>query len=762
MLHAPTRDNQKVNNGARAPAAQEPERILHPPYGRHEQRYSAVTGAAGGLGSSRNHWRSADAQQAYGNQAVLQTLSHKPAKQPLLQRRGVGNGNMEPKPEPVAEVEMRLAEPRLQRKCGCGGDSGGECAECKKREEGTLRRRRAGRADPSGVPPIVHEVLRSPGQPLPASVRTQLEPRFGQDFSPVRIHTDPQAAKSAVALNAEAYTVGRHVVFGPGRCRPETPDGLHLIAHELAHSIQQGMQASSLQKSLTVGEVGDPDEAAADKAADAALRSAPSAPLGRSGPVIRRRWVRAPGMDPDNRVAWDDADPKVIYHVTRKTEIKPHTKTSWCPPDITAGADHANVWVRVSWCRGTQGKAEIGANVPQELQNLMRDLLQAVTSGGNAEDVIKNAKLTPYVNFDIAKSGSWKISIGGHATVGRQGVTGGGGQVEVSVGKYGSFGVQGDVQSLPGGKTEGSVKGTWTYQFGGPPKFDCPTQEQVTLVQVVKFECQKEEHVPPPKRPDSRTRYIYFKWSKKDLNYSLEGDLTGENLDALRKDLEEGYRVSAITGYTSPEGPMKAGPGFEGNISLAKERADAAKDQVLQICKGIMGLRAIIEGKWAPASPFSAEPPNVDSCFVGGANAVVPLRCDQVPGEPCVGGELFTGVAKGPKGKELEGKQLAAVAVPGFEGAEGEAAQKTPEFTKQYEKARTLEEKTELIYPKLRRAKIELTGERALKKGEPGYETDTKLADVPCPPGIVDAAFPEEKNRKLNEILNNVIPCPKS
>jgi len=86
----------------------------------------------------------------------------------------------------------------------------------------------------------VGEVLRSPGQPLAPSLRAFMEPRFGCDFSRVRVHDDPRAAQSARALSAQAYTVGPHVVFGANRFRPHEHTGLNLVAHELAHVVQQG------------------------------------------------------------------------------------------------------------------------------------------------------------------------------------------------------------------------------------------------------------------------------------------------------------------------------------------------------------------------------------------------------------------------------------------------------------------------------------------------------------------------------------------
>jgi Domain of unknown function (DUF4157) len=135
----------------------------------------------------------------------------------------------------------------LQRKCACGGRTGptGECEACRKSR---LQRRSANPVpssigDPpssvSEVPPIVHEVVRAPGQPLDRHTRAFMEPRFGHDFSEVRIHTDAKAVESAQAVNAYAYTVGRDVVFGRGNYAPETNPGRKLLAHELAHVIQQ-------------------------------------------------------------------------------------------------------------------------------------------------------------------------------------------------------------------------------------------------------------------------------------------------------------------------------------------------------------------------------------------------------------------------------------------------------------------------------------------------------------------------------------------
>lgn len=85
----------------------------------------------------------------------------------------------------------------------------------------------------------VDQALASPGTPLAATLRQDMEQRFGYDFSHVRVHSGTDAEKSARDVNAHAYTVGHDIVFGMGRFAPGTREGLRLIAHELTHVVQQ-------------------------------------------------------------------------------------------------------------------------------------------------------------------------------------------------------------------------------------------------------------------------------------------------------------------------------------------------------------------------------------------------------------------------------------------------------------------------------------------------------------------------------------------
>ncbi len=168
-----------------------------------------------------------------------------------------------PKPS-MASMQTQI----LQRKCACGGTPGvdGECEECRAKRL-SLQRATASPSPTTSVPPIVHDVLNSPGQPLDARTRATMEPRFGHNFSNVRVHTDAKAAESAHVVNALAYTVGRDVVFGTGQYAPETSAGMKLMAHELTHVIQQkGIENNSrIQYRLTISDPGSAGEQEAEQ-----------------------------------------------------------------------------------------------------------------------------------------------------------------------------------------------------------------------------------------------------------------------------------------------------------------------------------------------------------------------------------------------------------------------------------------------------------------------------------------------------------------
>lgn len=141
----------------------------------------------------------------------------------------------------VANTMMRMPEPSVQD-----------------RKLDLLQAKPAhGNVTGAGVAPReVHQVLNAQGQPLETGPRSFFEPRFGRDFSQVRLHTNQEAAQAAQAVNALAFTVGSDIFFGAGRYQPQTEAGRSLLAHELTHVVQQGGSRQTLMRACDCKAIG--------------------------------------------------------------------------------------------------------------------------------------------------------------------------------------------------------------------------------------------------------------------------------------------------------------------------------------------------------------------------------------------------------------------------------------------------------------------------------------------------------------------------
>jgi len=187
-------------------------------------------------------------QRTIANQAVqrlLQTNAQEPEAGltgPAARRSGHDFSRIPVHPPSAGAIQTKLAINKLGDSYEQEADRLAEQVTGQSgREPRSLQTNRVQASNTGQVaaPPIVHEVLRSPGRPLDRATRAFMEPRFGYDFSRVRVHLGAAAARSARGVNAHAYTVGRNIVFGGGRFAPDTNEGQHLIAHELAHVVQQ-------------------------------------------------------------------------------------------------------------------------------------------------------------------------------------------------------------------------------------------------------------------------------------------------------------------------------------------------------------------------------------------------------------------------------------------------------------------------------------------------------------------------------------------
>jgi hypothetical protein len=168
-------------------------------------------------------------------------LPSRSESRPLLLRKvaiGPVDDPLEHEADRVADQVLRMpasptvaltAAPQVSRKS----------VPCEEEHGGQPKRADPARGPAGEAPALVHEVLSSPGRPLDAATRAYFEPRFNSDFGAVRVHTGAQATASARQVNSLAYTVGTNVVFRSDTYAPDTLVGKGLLAHELAHVVQQ-------------------------------------------------------------------------------------------------------------------------------------------------------------------------------------------------------------------------------------------------------------------------------------------------------------------------------------------------------------------------------------------------------------------------------------------------------------------------------------------------------------------------------------------
>lgn len=188
-------------------------------------------------------------QQAIGNRALGRRIQ---AKLEISQPNDVH----EHEADRVADEVMRMPDPAVSRLSNSSSsfyppsiaraqamDLQRACTDCEEEEEHKIQRKEGSRGTATPVesghaPSVVDNVLNSPGRPLDSGTRAFFEPRFGYDFSNVRLHTDATAASSAREVNALAYTVGTNIVLGRQHAH-DSSEGQRILAHELTHVIQQ-------------------------------------------------------------------------------------------------------------------------------------------------------------------------------------------------------------------------------------------------------------------------------------------------------------------------------------------------------------------------------------------------------------------------------------------------------------------------------------------------------------------------------------------
>jgi hypothetical protein len=205
---------------------------------QHEPSAAAIGHSRNAAPSSASLSPALQLQQMVGNQAMQEFL-----RSGYIQAKlAISNPDdpEEREADQVAYTIMRKAAGvPSSSPCSCSGE-GEMCEECQQKQfQPTISRRATAPSAPSHAPRIVSDVLRSPGHPLDSAARAFFEPRFGHDFSHVRVHTDSPAVESARSINAHAYAAGPHIAFDSGQYAPESTSGRTLLAHELTHVLHQ-------------------------------------------------------------------------------------------------------------------------------------------------------------------------------------------------------------------------------------------------------------------------------------------------------------------------------------------------------------------------------------------------------------------------------------------------------------------------------------------------------------------------------------------
>jgi hypothetical protein len=189
-------------------------------------------------------------QRTHGNRYVQRVVAGIQAKLKVGQPGDI----YEQEADRVAYEVMRMPEPHVQRQV---------------EEEEILQTKRGEDVTPEVTQDLESQIraIQGGGQPLTESDRAFFEPRFGHDFSRVRVHTDTKATESTQAVNALAYTVGQNIVFGAGRYTPQSSTVRQLLAHELTHVIQQRSSGQQISQPISLSDPSLASEKEAERAA---------------------------------------------------------------------------------------------------------------------------------------------------------------------------------------------------------------------------------------------------------------------------------------------------------------------------------------------------------------------------------------------------------------------------------------------------------------------------------------------------------------
>ena len=407
--------------------------------------------------------------------------------------------------------------------------------------------------------------------------------------------------------------------------------------------------------------------------------------------------------DPESRkVTLDDGSVWLV-----KRERKVVLSETFIPqrPKFSFEHDADRVWAELDWCAGSRGNIQLGANPQQAGNEAIKAIEDTIRSGGSASEALEAASktnVTPFLNFDIGQSRSWRVSGKVEVTLNREGHRGSTGTVDIHVNRvHIKPNITLDEKGNPSG-------GGLSIEWGdSPPAVTCKHKQKLYARQETRYRWTPwiPEHDVPTETPWSREvptdYYLYFEYAKKDVNKKLSAAPRAALLEEMRR----GGRITSITAHTSPEGSHEAqGKRWQGNTKLADERAQAAEEWV----------RAVI----AEAGNGTVD---AKAKVSGAEEAELYTLRDEAKG--------------GGGGKDIEGRKLEehSEAMFGISDEEERHRQEVDEELKKGPKRGRA--RAEAVYKRLRRADIKVTRtESGVTKGSKTIPGAWKDSPVGCNP----------------------------
>jgi hypothetical protein len=251
-----------------------------------------------------------------------------------------------------------------------------------------VQRHARGTGMSAGASAYVQRASESAGSALPADLSSRLGGALGTDVSSVRVHTGGESAQAAASLSANAYTVGQDVHFGAGMYQPGTPGGDRLIAHEVAHTVQQRGATASVQEDMQVSTPGDAHEQEAETFAQSFVEGggAPVTPVSQG--VVSRSVIQRdprPQATPD---APATADPASVDKSLAQQKLLDYRDTAgafitgnhhWLTQNWTHYLSRTSQNPMLGWADGTAASV-----VSNALGNLLTELGQNLIKKGSA------------------------------------------------------------------------------------------------------------------------------------------------------------------------------------------------------------------------------------------------------------------------------------------------------------------------------------------------------------------------------------------